>query len=183
MSLRFRILVIVMSAAALLGVAVAVRWMAAPGRPAAAQPAALAGLKVNLVRCEVGAQETTAVVKVHLRVHNDGSAPVRLGPGSFWLLDADEVPHLDRYAAEKPDAPSLKLAPGQTGPEMELKFQLSPNLLARSLVLLIGETPAGEAAGSPPPKKGIYVPVKGDGAPKGPFNEGDWKTFVGTRWR
>ncbi|MCX6910756.1 MAG: hypothetical protein NTY01_22315 [Verrucomicrobia bacterium] len=183
MSPRFRMLVIVMSAAALLGVALAVHWMATPRGQAPTQPAALDGLKVNLMRCEVGAQETTAVVKVHLRARNDGSAPVRLGPGSFWLLDADEVPHLDRYAAEKPDAPPLKLELGQTGPEMELKFQLPPNLLARSLVLLIGEAPTGKVAGSPPPKKGIYVPVKEDGAPKGPFNEGDWKTFVGTRWR
>ena len=183
MSPRFRILIIVLSAAALFGVALAVRWMAAPRGQAPTQPVALAGLKVNLVRCEVGAQGTAAVVKIHLRVRNDGSAPVRLGPGSFWLLDADELPHLDRHAAEKSDALPLELEPGQTGPDMEMKFSLAPNLLARSLVLLIGEAPTGKVAGSPPPKQGIRVPVKEDGAPKGPFNEGDWKTFVGTRWR
>jgi hypothetical protein len=183
MSFQFRLLIIVASAAAILGGALVMRQMAAPENPAAPPAAPLEGLKVNLIRCKVGAEESEAVVKVHLRLRNDGAKLARLGPGSFWMLDADGVPRLDRYAAEKPDKPPLELEQGQTGPEMELKFNLPPNLLARSLVLLIGEAPTGKVAGSPPPSQGIRVPLKEDGAPKGPFNEGDWKTFVGTRWR
>ncbi len=176
-------LIIVVSAVVLLGGSLALHWMVASRKKAAAQATVLEGLKVKLSRCEVGANGTEALVKVRLQLRNDGAASARFGPGSFWLLDADGLPHLDRYAVEKPDKPPLKLMPGQTGPEMELKFSLPPNLLARSLVLLIGEAPTGKVAGSPPPKRGIRVPVKENGAPKGPFNEGDWKTFVGTRWR
>jgi len=183
MSFRIRILIIVVSAAALLGGALTTRWMAVSRGKVVSSAAVLAGLKVHLIRCELGAKETEAVINIHLRLRNDGTMPARLGPGSFWLLDAEGLPHLDRYAAEKPDAPPLKLEPGKTGPEMELKFFLPANLLARSLVLLIGETPTGKVAGSPPPKQVIRVPVKENGAPKGPFNEGDWKTFIGTRWR
>lgn len=183
MSFRIRILITAVVVTVLLGGALALRWMAAPRQPAATARVLSADLKVNLSRCEVGAEGTTAVVKVHVQLHNDGGAAARLGPGSFWLLDADGIPHLDRYAAEKPNAPPLTLKPGQTGPEMELKFILPPSLLARSLVLLIGEAPRGQVAGSPPPSQGIRVPVKEDGPPKGPFNEGEWKTFVGTRWR
>lgn len=183
MSLRIRVLITTVSAALLFGVALAVYWRTIPRGSVATSAAVLEGLKVQVIRCELGARETEAVIKVHLRLRNDGTAPARFGPGSFWLLDAEGLPHLDHYAAEKPDAPPLKLEPGQTGPDMELKFSLAPNLLARSLVLLIGEAPTGKVAGSPPPQQGIRVPVKEDGAPKGPFNEGDWKTFVGTRWR
>ncbi len=183
MSFQIRILITAVVVTVLLGGALALRWMASPRLPAAPAPVMSTNLKVKLPRCEVGAEGTTAVVKVYVQVRNDGVAPSRLGPGSFWLLDADGVPHLDRYAAEKPYAPPLALKPGQTGPEMELKFVLPPNLLAHKLVLLIGEAPRGQVVGSPPPSQGIRVPVKEDGPPKGPFNEGEWKTFVGTRWR
>jgi hypothetical protein len=182
MPVQTRVLIISVAAVLLFGAAlVAYRQTIPHGN--AATTAALEGLKVHLIRCELGAKESVAVIKVHLRLRNDGTAPVRIGPGSFWVLDAEGLPHLDGYAAEKPDAPPLKLAPGQEGPEMELKFSLVPNLLSRSLVLLVGESPAGKVAGSPPPSQGIRVPLKEDGAPKGPFVEGEWKSFVGTRWR
>lgn len=176
-------MIITMSAALLFCVALAAYWKTIPRGSVAPTAAVLEGLKVQIIRCELGARETEAVLKVHLRLRNDGTAPVRLGPGSFWLLDAEGLPHLDRYAAEKPDEPPSKLAPGRTGPEMELKFTLPPGLLSKSLVLLIGEAPTGKVAGSPPPSRGIRVPLKEDGAPKGPFVEGEWKTYTGTRWQ
>lgn len=166
----------------LLGGAAALRWMAAP-HPPAARLALTEDLKVKLPRCEVGAEGTTAVVKVYVQLRNDGTVPARLGPGSFWLLDADGIPHLDRHAAEKPYAPPLILKPGQTGPETEMKFLLAPNLLTRSLVLLIGAAPTGRVVGSPAPSQGIRVPVKDGNPPKGPFIEGSWKMFVGTHWQ
>lgn len=176
-------MIIAVSAALLFGMALAVYWKTIPRRVVATSAAALEGLKVQIIRCELGALETAAIIKVHLRLRNDGTTPTRIGPGSFWLLDAEGLPHLDRHAAEKPDEPPLKLAPGQAGPEMELKFALAPGLLAQSLVLLIGESPTGQVAGSPPPSQGIRVPLKENGAPKGPFIEGNWKTYIGTRWR
>jgi hypothetical protein len=179
MSVQIRALIITAAAALLFGVVLMVSWTP----PAPGGAAALEGLKVQIIRCELGAQEMEAIIKVRLRLRNDGTMPLRIGPGSFWMLDAEGVPYLDRHAADHPDKAPLKLAPDQTGPEMELKFALAPTLLARSLVLLIGEAPAGKVAGSPPPSQGIRVPLKEDGAPKGPFVEGEWKTFVGTRWR
>ena len=182
MSFRNRIVVTLVVAMVLLGGAVALRWMAVPRSQAAARMLP-ENFKVKLPRCEVGAEGTTAVVKVYVQLRNDGARPSRLGPGSFWLVDADGIPHLDRHAAEKPNTPPLVLKPGQTGPETELKFLLPPPLLARELVLLIGEAPTGQVAGSPPPAQGIHVPVKDNGAPKGPFVEDTWKTFVGTHWQ
>lgn len=181
MSFRNRILVTLVVVTVLLGGAVALRWMAAPCSQVSTRMLPV-NLKVKLPRCEVGADGTTAVVKVYVQLRNEGTKPSRLGPGSFWLVDADGIPHLDRHAAEKPYAPPLVLKPGQTGPETELKFFLPPPLLTRALVLLIGEAPTGQVAGSPPPAQGIRVPVKDNGAPKGPFVEGTWKTFVGTHW-
>ena len=183
MSFGMRVLVIVMSAAIVLGGALAVRWMGSTGGKTVTAVEALQGLKVNLMRCEVSAIRTEAVIKVHLQLRNDGTLPLRFGPGSFWLVDVEGFPYLDVHAAEKPDEAPLKLAPSQTGPEMELKFFLPPSQLARSLLLLVGEAPAGKVAGSPPPKQGIRVMIKENGAPKGPFVDGDWKTYVGTRWR
>lgn len=183
MSSRIRVLIIAISAALLFGVALAVYWKTIPRSNVATSATVLKGFKVQIIRCELGAHETEAVVKVYLRLRNDGTTPVRIGPGSFWLLDAEALPHLDRHAAENPDRPPLKLEPGQTGPETELKFILAPGLVARSLILLIGESPTGKVAGSPPPKQGIRVLLKENGAPKGPFVEGDWKTYIGTRWR
>ena len=183
MSAQTRVLIITVAAALLFGVALAVYWKTIPRGSVTTSAATLEGMKVHVIRCELGAQDTGAVIKIRLRLRNDGTSIARIGPGSFWMLDAEGVPYLDRHAAEKPDAPPLKLAPGQTGPEVELKFTLAPNLLTRSLVLLIGEAPTGKVAGSPPPSQGIRVPLKEDGAPKGPFVEGEWRTFVGTRWR
>lgn len=183
MPVQTRVLIISVAAALIFGAALVAYRQTIPQGGLAASATAPEGLKVHLIRCELGAKESLALVKVRLRLRNDGTAPVRIGPGSFWMLDAEGLPHLDGYAAEKPDAPPLKLASGREGPEMELKFTLAPNLLSRSLVLLIGEAPAGKVVGSPPPSQGIRVPLKEDGAPKGPFVEGEWKTFVGTRWR
>lgn len=183
MSPWIRVLIIAVSAALLCGVALTVHWKTIPRGNVAASATVLKGLKVQIIRCELGARETEAVLKVYLRLRNDGTIPARIGPGSFWLLDAEGLPHLDRHAAAKSDKPPLKLEPGQTGPETELKFILAPSLLARSLILLIGESPTGKVAGSPPPAQGIRVLLKEKGAPKGPFVEGDWKTYLGTRWR
>lgn len=183
MSLRIRILIITISAALLFGVAMAVHWRAIPHGGVTDSAAALKGLKAQIIRCELGARETEAVLKVYVRLRNEGTVPVRIGPGSFWILDAESLPYLDRYAAENPDKPPLKLTPGETGPEMELKFILPSSSVVWSLMLLIGEPPTGKVAGSPPPSKGIRVLLKEKGAPKGPFVEGDWKTYVGTRWR
>lgn len=182
MSVHIRVLTITVAVTLIFGAAVATYWRPPP-RPAVPAPAALEGLKVQLIRCDLGAHETEALIKVRLRLRNDGSLPARIGPGSFWLLDAEGMPYLDRHAAEKPDEPPLKLAPGQTGPEMELTFALAPHVLARPLMLLIGEAPSGKAAGSPPPRQGIRVPLKDAGAPKGPFVEGEWKTFTGSHWQ
>ena len=182
MEFRTRILISIVAVAVLLGGAVVLRWMASSHAPAA-KSSFPDDIKVKVAHCDVGADGTTAMVKVYVQLRNDGTGLVRLGPGSFWLVDADGTPHLDRHAAEKPYTAPLVLKPGQTGPEMELEFILSPCLLARSLVLLIGSAPAGQVIGSPPPNEGIRVPVKDASPPKGPFVEGSWKTFVGTHWR
>jgi hypothetical protein len=182
MSFRMRIGITVMVAAVALLVGVAFYWMALPRSAAAPERSLPEDIKVRLPYCEVGAKGTVAIIKVHVQLRNDSATPARLGPGSFWMIDTEGAPHLDRHAAEKPDAPPLILKHGQTSPEMELEFSLSPSLLARPLVLVIGAAPPGQAAGSPPPTEGIRVQLKDNGAPKGPFLEGEWKKFTGTHW-
>jgi hypothetical protein len=171
-------------AAALVAGAFALQWWV-EHRPPPPAPAPFLPhtLQVALLRSEVSAVKLSALVKVFIRARNDGNAPVHLGPGSFWLLDAGGVPYLDRYAAEQPYATKVTLEPGQEGKEIGLKFQMPPAALRGTLVLLVGPAPIGAVTESNPPPEPVRVLVKEDGAPKGQFYPDKWRTYTSTRWQ
>ncbi len=149
----------------------------------AAPEGALKDVRVRVLRSELGAEGTAAILKVTIHAANDGKTPVRLGPGSFWLLDEKDFPHLDRNAAKQPDAPPLTLEPGRESPEITMQFNLPATSLSGPLVLLAGPAPTGQVVGSKPSPESLRVPVKEKGAPRGPFTDGSWRTFTGTHWR
>jgi hypothetical protein len=153
-------------------------------KPAVTVPqGVLRGLNVTVLRSEVSAKGLGAIVKVTIQVQNNGAPSVRLGPGSFWLMDREGFPHLDRIAAEKPDAPPLTLEPERQSPEITMRFEMAASMLNGSLVLLVGPAPTGQVRGSKPSPASLRVPVKGEGVPQGPFVEGEWKTYTGTQWK
>jgi hypothetical protein len=186
-----KILVLAAMIAVVTAVALTTQWFvarraAAPGdgSPAAAAPqGALHGLSVAVLRSEVSAKGLAAVCRVTIQVRNGGTAPVRLGPGSFWLMDREGFPHLDRIAAEKPDAPPLVLEPERQSQEITMRFEMAASMLNGALVLLVGPAPTGQVRGSKPSPESLMVPVKGDGVPEGPFVDGVWKTYTGTVWK
>jgi len=191
MKTSHRILVLAATIAAAAAVALTTQWFverraAVPGNspPAAAAPrGALHGLSVAVLRSEVSAKGMVAVCRVTIRVRNGGAAPVRLGPGSFWLMDREGFPHLDRIAAEHPDAPPLVLEPERQSGEITMRFEMAASMLSGPLVLLVGPAPTGQVRGSKPSPESLMVPVKGDGSPAGPFIDGEWKTYTGTVWK
>lgn len=178
--------------AALAAVGLATQWFAkrraaeatAADPVVAAPQGVLRGLHVAVLRSEVSAKGLVAVVRVTIQVCNGGTAPVRLGPGSFWLMDRERFPHLDRVAAEDPEAPPLTLEPERQSKEIAMRFEMAASMLSGPLVLLVGPAPpAGRVRGSKPSPESLLVPVKGEGAPEGPFVEGGWKTYTGTTWK
>ncbi|MBI5395564.1 MAG: hypothetical protein HZA91_09740 [Verrucomicrobia bacterium] len=153
-------------------------------KPAIAAPqGALRDLSVTVLRGEVSAAGLSVLVKVTIQARNNGTTPVRLGPGSFWLMDGEGFPHLDRIAAEKPDAPPLTLEPDRQSQEITMRFEMPALLLSQPLALLVGPAPAGQVRGSKPSPESLNIPVKEAGAPRGPFIDGEWKTYKGTQWK
>ena len=191
MKISRRILVLLAAVAVVTAGALATQWFigrravkAADVKPPIAAPqGALRDLSVTVQRSEVSAAGLSVLVKVTIQTRNNGTTPVRLGPGSFWLMDNEGFPHLDRIAAEKPDAPPLTLEPGRQSPEITMRFEMPAMLLNGPLVLLVGPAPTGQVRGSKPSPESLRIPVKEAGAPRGPFLEGDWKTYTGTRWK
>lgn len=179
----------VIAAAAAVGLATQWFVVRRAAKVAAEKPAdtapqgALRGLDIAVLRSEVSARELAALVRVTVRVRNGGTTPVRLGPGSFWLMDCEGFPHLDRNAAENPDAPPLTLEPEGQSPEITMRFEMPASLLSGPLVLLAGPAPTGQVRGSKPSPASLRVPVKEKGAPQGPFVKGEWKTYTGTQWK
>jgi len=155
----------------------------APVPASASKPIPPSCLELVVVRSEVSATGTTALVRVRVRVRNTGPRPVRVGAGSFWLLDAGESPHFDVTQREQPQAEPVTLEPGQAGLEFAPKFMLSPYALLGSLTLLAGQAITDPEAPFRPPQDGVRVLVKERGKPHGPFIDAEWKTFTGTRWQ
>ena len=136
-----------------------------------------------VLRSEVSATGTSALVKIRVRVRNTGQTPVRMGPGSFWLLDAGESPYPDLTVKKRPGSEPLTLEAGQAGLEFAPTFMLSPYVLLGSLTLLGGPAITDPTSTFQPQPGSARVVVKEHGRPKGPFLDGVWKSFAGARWQ